>query len=136
MSMTWRFLKPERARSLRSSQPRPPAPTTSTSTKLPMRSRSCRHDAAKRIQMGRARNREEEKRKRGAGVVGKWWRRRLTPGLGSKVEWTRLPGRERSMSRSLHLSGSVGGGAAASGEAISPDGFGRDGGRICRSRGG
>jgi hypothetical protein len=30
-----------------------------------------------------------------------------------------LPGRERSMSRSLHRSGSVGGAASASGEAIS-----------------
>lgn len=28
MSMTWMFLKPERARFLRSSQPRPPAPIT------------------------------------------------------------------------------------------------------------
>ena len=62
-----------------------------------------------------------------------WRRRRLTPGLGSKVEWTRLPGRERSMSRSLHLSGSVGGAAAASGEAISPAPL--DGEGICRRRG-
>jgi hypothetical protein len=39
--MTCSFLKPERARSLRSSQPSPPAPTTKTSTRLPSRSRSC-----------------------------------------------------------------------------------------------
>lgn len=35
MSMTSRFLKPERARSLRSSQPSPPAPTTNTLTYSP-----------------------------------------------------------------------------------------------------
>jgi hypothetical protein len=109
--MTCSFLKPERARSLRSSQPSPPAPTTKTSTRLPSRSRSCARGSTNETNHLGVKTRESNG---GGGIEG----RPLTPGLGSKEASTRFPGRKRSMSRSRHRSGSVGAGCSASGEAI------------------
>lgn len=63
ISMTCSFLNPERARSLRSSQPSPPAPTTKTSTRLPSRSRSCARGSINEINRLEVRTREKKRRR-------------------------------------------------------------------------